>query len=40
VTHQTGPADFAKVRDAYARTVASSGCREYIDQMMEAFRDA
>src|SRR5262252_9371218 len=38
VTHQTGPADFAKVRDAYAsRGWAQAEAREYIDQMMQAF---
>jgi UDP-N-acetylglucosamine--N-acetylmuramyl-(pentapeptide) pyrophosphoryl-undecaprenol N-acetylglucosamine transferase len=38
VTHQTGPADFAKVRDAYAsRGWTQAEAREYIDQMMTAF---
>jgi len=38
VTHQTGPADFAKVRDAYATNGwTNADVREYIDQMMEAF---
>ena len=38
VTHQTGPADFAGVRDAYsANGWATADVREYIDQMMEAF---
>src|SRR5215471_12476234 len=38
VTHQTGPADFAKVRGAYsANGWSSADVREYIDQMTEAF---
>jgi len=38
VTHQTGSADFAKVRDAYAeRGWTSADVREYIDDMMNAF---
>src|SRR5205085_2994150 len=38
VTHQTGPADFARVRDAYAANGwQNADVREYIDQMMEAF---
>jgi UDP-N-acetylglucosamine--N-acetylmuramyl-(pentapeptide) pyrophosphoryl-undecaprenol N-acetylglucosamine transferase len=38
VTHQTGPADFVKVRDAYAANGwVNAGVREYIDQMTEAF---
>jgi UDP-N-acetylglucosamine--N-acetylmuramyl-(pentapeptide) pyrophosphoryl-undecaprenol N-acetylglucosamine transferase len=38
VTHQTGPADFAKVRDAYlANGWSEADVREYIDQMTEAF---
>jgi len=38
VTHQTGPADFARVRDAYAANGwQKADVREYIDQMMEAF---
>ena len=38
VTHQTGPADFARVRDAYAANGwEQADVREYIDQMMEAF---
>ena len=38
VTHQTGPADFAKVRDAYAANGwMNADVREYIDQMTEAF---
>jgi UDP-N-acetylglucosamine--N-acetylmuramyl-(pentapeptide) pyrophosphoryl-undecaprenol N-acetylglucosamine transferase len=38
VTHQTGPADFLKVRDAYAANGwINAGVREYIDQMVEAF---
>jgi len=38
VTHQTGPADLSKVRDAY-RDAGWSGAdvREYIDDMMNAF---
>jgi len=40
VTHQTGPADFARVRDAYAANGWERAVvREYIDQMMEAFAD-
>src|SRR5215471_5428246 len=38
VTHQTGPADFAKVRAAYAENGwPKAEAREYIDRMMEAF---
>lgn len=38
VTHQTGPADFAKVRDAYAANAwTNADVREYIDQMVAAF---
>jgi len=38
VTHQTGPADFAKVRDAYAKNDwTDANVREYIDDMMNAF---
>jgi len=38
VTHQTGPADFAKVRDAYANSNwTDANVREYIDDMMSAF---
>ena len=38
VTHQTGPADFTKVRDAYATNGwQNAEIREYIDQMMDAF---
>jgi UDP-N-acetylglucosamine--N-acetylmuramyl-(pentapeptide) pyrophosphoryl-undecaprenol N-acetylglucosamine transferase len=38
VTHQTGPADFARVRNAYAANGwTKADIREYIDQMMEAF---
>ena len=38
MTHQTGPADFAKVRDAYAANGwTNDDVREYIDEMMEAF---
>src|SRR5437868_10795266 len=38
VTHQTGPADFAKVRDAYVTAGWSDAdVREYIDDMMGAF---
>src|SRR5437588_5875117 len=38
VTHQTGPADFAKVRDAYANQGwTDANVREYIDDMMNAF---
>src|ERR1043165_2228897 len=38
VTHQTGPADFAKVRDAYAKAGwKEADAREYIDDMMGAF---
>jgi UDP-N-acetylglucosamine--N-acetylmuramyl-(pentapeptide) pyrophosphoryl-undecaprenol N-acetylglucosamine transferase len=38
VTHQTGPADLAKVRDAYAAYGwRQAEAREYIDQMMQAF---
>ncbi len=38
VTHQAGPADFAKVRDAYAAAGWSdASVREYIDDMMDAF---
>ena len=38
VTHQTGPADFAKVRDAYAELGwTQANVREYIERMMEAF---
>ena len=38
VTHQTGPANFAKVRDSYARLGwTKADVREYIDDMMNAF---
>ena len=38
VTHQTGPADFARVRDAYAsQGWTGLDVREYIDDMMDAF---
>jgi len=38
VTHQTGPADFAKVRDAYAANGwTNADVREYIDEMVAAF---
>lgn len=38
VTHQTGPADFAKVRDAYiARGWEQADVRAYIDDMMNVF---
>jgi UDP-N-acetylglucosamine--N-acetylmuramyl-(pentapeptide) pyrophosphoryl-undecaprenol N-acetylglucosamine transferase len=38
ITHQTGPADFAKVRDAYASAGwKEADVREYIDDMMSAF---
>jgi UDP-N-acetylglucosamine--N-acetylmuramyl-(pentapeptide) pyrophosphoryl-undecaprenol N-acetylglucosamine transferase len=37
VTHQTGPADFAKVRDAYASQGWTADVREYIDDMVGAF---
>src|SRR5213075_1026867 len=38
VTHQTGPADFAKVRDAYAANGwRNAEVREYIDAMVAAF---
>ena len=38
VMHQAGPADFAKVRDAYAAAGWSDAdVREYIDDMMSAF---
>jgi UDP-N-acetylglucosamine--N-acetylmuramyl-(pentapeptide) pyrophosphoryl-undecaprenol N-acetylglucosamine transferase len=38
VTHQTGPADFARVRDVYAANGwANAEAREYIDEMMAAF---
>jgi UDP-N-acetylglucosamine--N-acetylmuramyl-(pentapeptide) pyrophosphoryl-undecaprenol N-acetylglucosamine transferase len=38
VTHQTGPADFAKVRDAYAKQGwKHADVREYIDDMVSAF---
>src|SRR5438067_500329 len=38
VTHQTGPADFAKVRDAYVTAGWSDAdVREYIDDMTSAF---
>ncbi len=40
VTHQTGPADFAKVRDAYADDGWTNvSVREYIDDMMNAFAE-
>jgi UDP-N-acetylglucosamine--N-acetylmuramyl-(pentapeptide) pyrophosphoryl-undecaprenol N-acetylglucosamine transferase len=40
VTHQTGPADFAKVRDAYAKQEWNRAeVREYIDDMMVAFAE-
>jgi UDP-N-acetylglucosamine--N-acetylmuramyl-(pentapeptide) pyrophosphoryl-undecaprenol N-acetylglucosamine transferase len=38
VTHQTGPADLAKMRDAYARHGwTDASVRDYIDDMMSAF---
>src|SRR5215471_1755989 len=38
VTHQTGPAEFAKVSAAYAENGwTKAEAREYIDRMMEAF---
>src|SRR5256714_7111167 len=38
ITHQTGPADLAKVRDAYANAGWSEAdLREYIEDMMGAF---
>jgi len=38
MTHQTGPADFARVRDAYAANGwTNAEAREYIDEMMAAF---
>src|SRR5436190_87903 len=38
VTHQTGPADFARVREAYADAGwANADVRDYIDDMMTAF---
>lgn len=38
ITHQTGPADFARVRDAYrAGGWDHADVREYIDNMMDAF---
>src|SRR2546421_2421425 len=38
VTHQTGPVDFAKVRDAYTESGwTKADVREYIDEMMKAF---
>jgi UDP-N-acetylglucosamine--N-acetylmuramyl-(pentapeptide) pyrophosphoryl-undecaprenol N-acetylglucosamine transferase len=38
VTHQTGPADFTKVRDGYANAGwQDADVREYIDDMMSAF---
>jgi UDP-N-acetylglucosamine--N-acetylmuramyl-(pentapeptide) pyrophosphoryl-undecaprenol N-acetylglucosamine transferase len=38
ITHQTGPADFAKVRNAYAGAGwKEADVREYIDDMMSAF---
>src|SRR5215813_14306675 len=38
VTHQTGPADFVKVRDAYAQAGwRQADVREYIDDMMNLF---
>src|SRR5205807_10129020 len=38
ITHQTGPADLAKVRDAYANAGWNEAdVREYIDDMMSAF---
>lgn len=38
VTHQAGPADFARVRDAYAAAGwTDADVREYIDGMMSAF---
>lgn len=38
VTHQTGPADLARVRDAYANQGwKAADVREYIDDMMNAF---
>jgi len=38
VTHQTGPADFARVRDAYVKQGwKHADVREYIDDMMNAF---
>ncbi|MGH9942044.1 MAG: undecaprenyldiphospho-muramoylpentapeptide beta-N-acetylglucosaminyltransferase [Pyrinomonadaceae bacterium] len=42
VTHQTGPLDFARIRDAYAQAGWSdySDVREYIDDMVSAFAAA
>src|SRR5262245_57013663 len=38
VTHQTGPADLAKVQDAYAKSGwRQANVREYIDDMMKMF---
>jgi UDP-N-acetylglucosamine--N-acetylmuramyl-(pentapeptide) pyrophosphoryl-undecaprenol N-acetylglucosamine transferase len=38
VTHQTGPSDFARVRDAYsAAGWSGANVREYINDMMSAF---
>jgi UDP-N-acetylglucosamine--N-acetylmuramyl-(pentapeptide) pyrophosphoryl-undecaprenol N-acetylglucosamine transferase len=38
ITHQTGPNDFAKVRDAYAeQDWTQAEAREYINEMMAAF---
>ena len=40
VMHQTGPADFAKVRDAYASSGwMDANVREYIDDMVTAFSE-
>ncbi len=40
VTHQTGPADLAKVRDAYREAGwRDADVREYIDDMMSAFAE-
>ncbi|HYW71162.1 MAG TPA: undecaprenyldiphospho-muramoylpentapeptide beta-N-acetylglucosaminyltransferase, partial [Pyrinomonadaceae bacterium] len=37
VTHQSGPADFVRVRDAYAASGWNAEAREYIDQMTDSF---
>ncbi|MFN2579150.1 MAG: undecaprenyldiphospho-muramoylpentapeptide beta-N-acetylglucosaminyltransferase [Pyrinomonadaceae bacterium] len=38
VTHQTGPADLVRIRDAYAKQGwTNAEVREYIDEMMTAF---
>ena len=40
ITHQTGPADFARVRDAYTQNGwQQTDVREYIDDMMTAFAE-